>query len=253
MLQQEQRSESHDLALAGKQLQQQTRQADGLFAQRLAQRHFTAGCGIAFVEQQVQHRGHGGDSLCTLRRARRFERHIGRAHATLGTRDALLHGRFGDQERAGNFLDRQAADHPQRQRNLLRRRQLGMTANEQQTQHVIAIPRIVETLRKRRFGIVGIGNDIVGRQVRHAALLARLIDAHIARHQDQPCSRIIGRSVHGPALEGAQTRLLEGLFGHIQVAEITQQCADRLRTGFRNGCVDPAEVCHLEMVEGQKL
>ena len=70
--------------------------------------------------------------------------------APLGAGDALLHRRFADQEGARDLLDREARDDAQRQRDLLRRRQIGMAADEQQPQHVVAVVGAVEPLGESR-------------------------------------------------------------------------------------------------------
>ena len=62
-----------------------------------------------------------------------------------------------DQERARDLRDRQPRDDAQRQRDLLRRRQLGMAADEQQPQHVVAIVGLVEPLGELRLHVVEIG------------------------------------------------------------------------------------------------
>ena len=108
---------------------------------------------IALVEDQVDHRRDGGEPLGALDRARRLERHVGLRDARLGAGDALLHRGFADQEGARDLLDGQAGDDAQRQRDLLGRRQVGMAADEQQPQDVVAVMRAVEPfgqLRPRR-------------------------------------------------------------------------------------------------------
>ena len=69
-----------------------------------------------------------------------------------------------DQEGARDLLDRQSGDDAQRQRDLLGRRQIGMAADEQEAQDVVAIVLAVEALGQLGFGVVQIGNDLLGRQ-----------------------------------------------------------------------------------------
>ena len=50
----------------------------------------------------------------------------------------------------------------------------------------------------------------------------------------------------------AQARLLEGLLGRIEVAEIPQQRRDRLRACRRQGRADPVRLGHGAMAPGLK-
>jgi hypothetical protein len=130
VLQQQQRSQAHDFHFARKQVQQQSRQPDGFLAQRQPDVNVAAAGGIAFVEQQVNHRGHRHEPVRALYRAGRFERDCGGSDAVLRPGDALLHRALADQERPRDLGDRQARNNAQRQWNLLGRGQFGMAADE---------------------------------------------------------------------------------------------------------------------------
>ena len=149
-----------------------------------------------------------------------------------------------DQEGAGDLPHRQARDDAQRQRDLLRRRQLGMAAHEQQAQHVVAVMRAVEPLGQRRLGIVEVGERLLGRQRILPAAPAHAVQRGVAADQDQPGRRIARRSVARPGFERAQAGLLERLLGRVEVAEIAQQRADRLRPGGGQRRVDPGKLGH---------
>ena len=101
------------------------------------------------------------------------------ADARLGPRDALLHGRLGDQERAGDLRDGKPGDDAQRERDLLRGRQLGMAADEQQPQDVVAVVGLVDPLDQRRLGIREVGDQLLGRQRPLAGLLAHAVDRRV--------------------------------------------------------------------------
>ena len=104
VLQQQQRSQPHDLGLALEQPQQQPRQAYSLLAKGTADFGGVAGCGIALIENQIDHRGHRGEPFRALRRARRLERHVGIRHPGFRPRDPLLYRRFRNQERTRCLL-----------------------------------------------------------------------------------------------------------------------------------------------------
>ena len=244
-LQKHQRREAHDLRLGGKQAQQQADQPDRFLGQRLARLGLAAVVrGIPLVEQQVDHRGHDRETLRPLRRTRCLEGDAGIADARLGPRDALLHGGLAHQEGLRDLLHRQAADDAQRQRDLLRRRQLRMAADEQQPQDVVLVVLAVEPVGQRRLGIVEIRQHRLVRQFRLLRLPADLIHRGIAADQDQPGGGIARRAVLRPVLQRAQAGLLEGFLGRIEIPEVAQQRAHHLRAGRAENRIDPAEVVH---------
>ena len=129
-----------------------------------------AACRIAFVEQEIDHRRDDAEARGPLDRIRRLVWHAGRGDAALGARDALLHRGLGGEEGAGDLLDREAGDDAQRQRDLLVGRKLGMAADEQQPQHVVAIMLVVEALGHRCLDVAEIGDHVLGRQRLQLAL-----------------------------------------------------------------------------------
>ena len=133
-------------------------------------------------------------------------------------------------------------DDAQRDRDLLGGRQIGMAADEQQAQNVVAVVLVLEPLRERGFGIVQIREHLVGRQFLLAAAAARRIDADIAPDEDQPGGGIARRTILPPMLEGAQAGLLEGLLGGVEVAEVAQQRPDRLGAGRGQRRIDPVQL-----------
>ena len=185
------------------------------------------------------------ESFGALDGAGRFERHVGFGDARLGAGDALLHRRFADQEGAGYLFDRQARDDAQRERDLLGDRQFGMAADEKQAQHVVAIMRTVEPLGQRRFRVVEIGYGLVRRQ---RLVLAARGGHDRARRCGRPGSSQAVGSRGGPfcgqllaALSGKRP---ESFLGNVEIAEITQQGADRLGSRRSQRAVDPGRIGH---------
>ena len=86
-------------------------------------------------------------------------------------------------------LTDEAGDDAQRERDLLGRRQVGMAADEQEAQHVVAIVRAVEPLGEVGLGIVEIGDDLVGRQRLALAAAAHVVERDVAPDQDEPGGR----------------------------------------------------------------
>jgi hypothetical protein len=192
----------------------------------------------------------GGEALAALHRARRFERHAGLRDAGFGAGDALLHRGLADQERPRDLFDAEARDDAQRQRDLLRRRQIGMAADEQQPQNVVAVMRTVEPFGQRLLGVVEIGDRLVLRQRLLLAIPPDVIDRDIASDHDQPGRRVARRTVLRPAFQCAQAGVLERFLGGVEIAEIAQQRADRLGTRRGQRGIDPGGVGHVLMLPG---
>jgi hypothetical protein len=156
----------------------------------------------------------------------------------------LFHRCFADQERARDFLHRQAGDDTQRQGDLLSRGQIGMTADEQQPEHVVSVVCAVESIGHGGLGIVRIGQNFLIRQRLLLAAAARLVEREIAPDQNQPGRRIAWRSIDRPLLQGAQARFLKRLLGGFQIAEVAQQRRDGLWPCRGHCRIYPAQVTH---------
>ena len=244
MLQQHQGQQAHDLGLGLEQAQQQPGQPDRLVAQGGLGLDGVGPGRIALVEDQVEHGGDGGQALGAFDRTGRLERHVRVGDAPLGAGDALLHGAVADQEGAGDLLDRQAADDAQGQGDLLGDRQVGMAADEQQAQDVVAVVGPVQPFGQRLLDVVEVGDGVLVGQRLLAAAAAGLVDGGVAADEDQPGGWIARRPLLRPGLERAQAGVLERLLGDVEIAEIAQQGAEGLgpRRGQRR--VYPSQVGH---------
>ena len=252
MLEQEERGQAHDLRLAREQPQQQAGQPDRLLAQRRAGAVLGDAHRVALVEDEVDHRRHGGEPFAALDGARRRERHVRGGDARLRARDALLHGGFGDEEGAGNLRDRKPRDDAQRERDLVRRRQPGMAAHEQQPQDVVAVVGLVEAIDQRRLRVGEVGDELLCRQRLLARLPAYAIDGRVLADHDEPGGGIARRTVPRPGLQRAQARLLVGLLRRVEVAKIAQQRCDRLGAGRGERRADPVLRGHVASFPGLK-
>ena len=179
MLQQHEGREAHDLGLGGVEAEQQAGEPDRLLRQGLAHGGAIAAParGVALVEQQIDHGRHRGQALGALDGAGRLEGHLGLGDAALGPGDALLHGALAHQEGARDLRHGEAGDDAQGERDLLGRRQLGMAADEEQAQDVVAILRPVELLGDGGLGILQIREQLLGRQRLLLLAAAELVDA----------------------------------------------------------------------------
>jgi len=154
MLQQQQRRQSHDFGFTLEEPQQQPGKTDGFVAQRESHARRVARRRVPLVENQVNHGGDGRETPGAFHGAGCLERQIGPGHARFCPRDPLLHGAFAHQKCACDLLDVEPGNDAQRERDLLSRRQLGMTADEQQPQQIVAVIGAVEPIDQLRFDIV---------------------------------------------------------------------------------------------------
>ena len=207
---------------------------------------------VSLVEDEVDHRGDRGEPLRALHRAGRLERHVGRRDAALRARDALLHGGLAHQEGAGDLFYGEAGDDAQRERDLLRRRQLGMAADEEEAEDVVAIVRAVEALRQRVLRVVQVRDDrLLGQRFLPAAP-PHGVDGGVAPDEDEPGGGIARRAVLRPASERAQAGVLERLLRRVEIAKIAQERADRLGAGGGQRRVDPGDFGHAATSPGLK-
>ncbi len=176
---------------------------------------------------------------------RRFERHASAGHFRFCPRDALLHCAFADEKRARDLRHGETRDDTERERDLLRRRQVRMAADEQQAQDVVAIVGFIKPLHGLGFDVAQIGNLVLVGQLCLLRPAAGDIDRRVAADHDEPGGGIAWRAVPGPILQRPQAGVLISLLGQIEVAEIPQQRRDRLGPRGHKRRVDPGEVGHV--------
>ena len=106
--------------------------------ERLGREVATGGRGrIALVEDQVDDREHGRQSVRQQVGGRHAEGDSGGLDLPLGPDEALRHRRLADQERAGDLRGCQSPERPQRQRDLRIGRECGMAAGEEELQPLV--------------------------------------------------------------------------------------------------------------------
>jgi len=246
-LQQQQRGQADNLRFALEEPQQQAGKANGLIAQCESQVCRIARRRVALVENQINHGRDGRETLRAFHGTRSFEGQLGLGDLRLGPRDPLLHGALAHQEGARDLLDGEAGNDAQGQRDLLGRRKIGMTADEQQPQKIVAVVGAIDPLGELRLHILEIGQGIVGGQRLLTPLASGGVDRGVSPHQYEPRRGVPGRSVAGPIVQCAQARVLVGLFGRIHVAEIAQQGGDRLGAGGYQRGIDPRRIIHSKL------
>ena len=118
VLEEHQGEQPERLRLVGHQLGQDPGQADRLDRQLAADERLAGRGGVALVEDEVEDPQHGIEPLGQEVVGRDAIRDPRLADLALGPDEALGQGRLGDEEGAGDLGCREAAERPQRQRDL---------------------------------------------------------------------------------------------------------------------------------------
>ena len=200
-----------NFGFGGEKLGEHAAEAERIFAEGGAHPFIARGRGIAFVENQVDHREDGFDPQAQFFAARRFKRNMCFRESFLGAEDALAHGFFRHQEGAGNFRRGEAADQTQGKSDAAFDRKDRMAGREDEPEHVIvddliqrAIQSIAEMLLLLKFEFAG--NFFV---LLHQHLAtAKIIDGAALGRGHQPRAGIFGDAFSGPDFEGSDERVL---------------------------------------------
>ena len=108
-----------------------------------------AAAAVALVEDQVDDREHGGEPLGQQVVGRHPERDAGGLDLALGPHQSLRHRRLGHQEGAGDLVGGQAAERPQRERDLGVDGERRVAAGEDQLEPLVAERRRVHRVLHR--------------------------------------------------------------------------------------------------------
>ena len=108
-----------------------------------------AAAAVARVEDQVDDREHGGQPVGQDVVGRHPERDAGGGDLALGPHEALGHRRLRDEERAGDLAGVEAAQRPQRERDLGLGRERRMAAREDQLEPLVGKRRLVHRVLHR--------------------------------------------------------------------------------------------------------
>ncbi|MCY1366810.1 hypothetical protein D9M69_537160 [compost metagenome] len=157
------------------------------------------------------------------------------ADLRLGAHDALGDGGRGREKGPGDFFRGQVADFPQRQWHLCVGRQGRVAASEDQPQaivfHVFITPvGLLQFLQLR---------DQQGLRRGKACAPAQGIDGLEAPGGHQPSPRIVRHAVTLPAFDRDEKRLVQGLFGEV---EITQQANQGRKNPPRLFAINPLDL-----------
>ena len=191
IVQQHQREHAVRLGLVWHQHRQHPGQADRLPGQPGLLR-----LPVPLIEEQVQDVEHGGKAFGQQVRRRHAERDARVRDLLLGPEQALAHGRFRHEERAGDLRGAQAGQAPQRQRHLGIEVQRGMAAGEHELQALIRDLAVARVGRHRfhRGHLPQLRR--LGRRAAHP------VDGPVACRGGEPRQRLIGHPGPRPLLQG---------------------------------------------------
>ena len=228
-LQLHQRDQAKGLGLIMHQLEEDLTEAKRLPAEIVAHEGLARMGRIALVEDEIDHREHGGqapDQIVPLGhlvgQAVVADRPL-RAHEALGDR------RLGHEERASNLPRRETADQAQGERDAAVGGETRMAAREDQPEPVVGNRLGIHRLRA---AVHGAQLRLVGKRVaacRGPPRAAQAIERAAPRRGQQPGARALGQAIGGPA----RHRLLEGglrdLLRRVDVAHDPEHGGDEAR------------------------
>ncbi len=227
-LQLHQGQQAVDLGLARHQRGEDAPQAQGVLAQRRPDPVLAGGCGVALVEDQVDHLEHRRQTVGQLIPAGDLERHAGLGERALGADDALRDGPLGDEERSGDLRRRKAAEQAQRQRDARLLGQDRVAGHEDQAQDVVL--HVVDL--RGEVGLVELLEDL---QLAPDQLLLALerdaaaqgVDAPALGGGHEPGTRVVRDARLRPLLQCGDERVLGQVLGHRHVAGEPSQPGDQ--------------------------
>ena len=155
----------------------------------------------------------------------------------LGADDPLRHRGLADQERARDLRCAEAAEQAQRERGLRVARQRGVAAGEHQPQAVVGDRRGFLLVRRRRCVALGEERqslDAIGDGTRAAQAIDRLAP----RGGGDPGARVRRDAVAGPRRHRGGERVLQGVLGQADVADVADQSGEDRRALVAEGPLD---------------
>ena len=242
---QHEREQSRDLTVVGQQLPHGAGESDGFAGELRALEFGPGGRRVALVEDQVQHVQHDTQPLGAFGLGRQGERDITGLDRLLGPADALRHRRLRHQEGGGDLCGRETADRSQGERELRRRRQRGMAAQEEERQRVVAVGEQFRIRRRR--------DERVGRNARRGPVLAatprvrapELVGEAARRHRDQPRAWLLRHPLLRPLPRGREQRFLGRILTGVELAVAAHERSEDLRCQLPQQILDARVGAHI--------
>ena len=220
----------------GLQFHQQPSEANGLAREIGPRQRRSGSCGVSLVEDEVDDREDGPDSLGQVGGGRDGERNTRIANFGLTSHDSLRHRCRCDQKRPGDFVRRQSTHLPQGEWYLHGAVDRGVAAGEDEAQPIVLDGLV-------RPGVIRCGD--LGQPVGYRRLkrlespaATERIDRLEPAGGDEPGARVVRDSVARPRFDRLRERFVHGFFGHVEVPEQADE-GRKNAPGF--GAVKPVE------------
>ena len=211
-----QRQQARDLGFIGHQQSQRARQANRLGAQPAFGLAVQAG-----RVDQVDHRQHRAQAIGQFVLGRHPIWDARGLDLVLGPHQPLGHRRFGNQERAGDLLGRQATEQSQGERHarLWRQRRVA-TGEDEPNRSSCTGPSSSSGLGRWLFGHLR-------EELTFTRFAAQPIERSVPRGRRDPGAGIGRHAIRRPPAQRNPERFLDRILGDIDVAEGTDQRGDR--------------------------
>ena len=186
--------------------------------------------GVSLGEDQVEHVRHGRDPVRQLVRRRDGERRVDLGKPALGPADPLRHRRLRHEEGPGDLRRAQTRDRAQGERHLRGAGQGRVTAQQQQRQRVVVLPRIGAPVLRRvvvESGGVAASDQLLAVGARPVG--APLVDEAPRTDRDQPAFRVVGHPLDRPLPGRGEQRLLGGVLGGVEVTRAAYERGEDVR------------------------
>lgn len=213
----QQRLQPQGLGLGGSQRREHPGQPDALVRERRAHPVLPGRGGIPLVEDQVDHGHHVVESFDALGPGLKVELGTRLGKRLLRARDPLAHGRFRDEEAAGDLSRGEATDEAQGERGPRLRGERRVAGQEDQAQDVVldVVDLGVEVghlllLSTGVAELLGLAAQGVG--------AAEVVDAAALGRRHEPGGRVVRHPARRPLLEGCDEGVLGEVLGELDVA-----------------------------------
>ncbi len=222
-----------DLRFFGGQLRQDSAEPQRLAAERRPHQVVAGSRRVPFVEDEIEDSKHRRQPSNALFATRHLERHLLRGERSLGPDDALGDRGLRDEERPGNFVRRQAAEEPQRERHLRLGREYRVAGDEDEPEQIVA--DAIGPFVDRRLEI-GHGVLFAGELAADLFVLALepfdpapMVDGPVLRRGHEPGARISRNARCRPLLERRDERVLGQILGNADVAHDPRESGNEAR------------------------
>ena len=203
---------------------QQPPETDGFGAEIRPYERSASGRRIALVEHQIDHSQHCVQPLRHILGVGHRIRNARIANLPLRAHESLRHRRWGYQKRAGDLVGLEAAQRAERQRDLRVEGERRVAAREDQFKAIVGnLAGLILGLLDR---ILLAGQGVRGKFFLEPCFPPDPINSLVASRLDDPGAGKFRDTGDHPLIRSRRKGFLRRLFGHIEVAEESNQGGD---------------------------